>query len=219
MYLCTHQLCTYEYPHVSYSIIAGLTYIIYLFSISWVLFNVILIFLNEQESFSTPKKYSNTDARQTRLTYVILKFSAGDLLLLSTVESNHFRTMMNKADPHYQVPSWKHLTSKLLPAKITNVQHDLISRLKKADVCATTYLWSSRQMGSYYGVSGNFIVDWVLEYVMLACTRFFVWLCQWSCVLFHSGWWNTRSMTHSKQPQFWIRDSSCTGATSLKAKF
>ena len=80
---------------------------------------------------------------------------------------------MDKADPRYQVPSRKHLTSKLLPAKITKTQADLMARLKKADkVCATIDLWSSRQMRSYFGVTGHFIVDWALESVMLGCIRF-----------------------------------------------
>ena len=80
---------------------------------------------------------------------------------------------MDKADPRHQVPSLKHLTSKLLPAKITKTQAHLMARLKKADkVCATIDLWSSRQMRSYFGVTGHFIVDWALESVMLGCIRF-----------------------------------------------
>jgi len=70
--------------------------------------------------------------------------------------------MMNKADPQYHVPSRKHLTSKLILAKIPKTQQDLFLTIQKADkVCATIDLWSTKQMCSYFGVAGHFIVDWV----------------------------------------------------------
>ena len=122
---------------------------------------------------TTPKKYNPSDPRQIELTDTLVSFVAGDLLPLSLVESKRFRKLMDKADPRYQLPSRKHLTSKLLPAKITKTQADLMARLKKADkVCATIDLWSSMQMRSYFGVTGHFIVDWALESVMLGCIRF-----------------------------------------------
>ena len=78
------------------------------------------------------------------------------------------------ADPRYQVPSRKHLTTKIIPAKISALRIDLMCMLSKAHskICVTIDLWSSRQMRSYYGVTGHFITDWTLYSVMLACTRF-----------------------------------------------
>ena len=117
-------------------------------------------------------KYKQSDKHQADITDAVVTYIAGDLLSLSTVESSRFRAMI---DPRYQVPSRKHLTSKLLPLKTSDVQKDLrlIARLKQADkICATIDLWSSRQMRSYYGVTGHFILDWTLHSVMLACSRF-----------------------------------------------
>ena len=39
-------------------------------------------------------------------------------------------------------------------------------------VCLTVDIWSSRQMRGFLGITGHYIVDWTLKYVMLACKRF-----------------------------------------------
>ena len=126
-------------------------------------------------SLVTPtKKYNASDPRQFSMTDSVVNRIAGDLLPLSTVDSPHFKSMMAMAGPRYQVPSRKHLTTKIIPAKISALRIDLMCMLSKADskICVTIDLWSSRQMRSYYGVTGHFITDWTLYSVMLACTRF-----------------------------------------------
>ena len=80
---------------------------------------------------------------------------------------------MGLCEPHYQVPSRKHFTSKLLYEKSVKVKNDLTHQLKMAqDICVTIDLWSNRQMKSFIGITGHYILDWTLKSVMLACKHF-----------------------------------------------
>ena len=46
-------------------------------------------------------------------------------------------------------------------------------QLRKTNkVCAMIDIWSSRQMWSYFSITGHFIVDWELQSVMLVCMWF-----------------------------------------------
>ena len=70
-------------------------------------------------------------------------YIAGDLLPLSTVDSDNFKYLMERAEPRYQLPSRTFLTSKLLHEKSTEVKNNLKSQLKKAPcICLTIDLWS-----------------------------------------------------------------------------
>ena len=100
-------------------------------------------------------------------------FIAGDLIPLSIVESENFKNLIETADPQYQLPSRKHLSSKLLHDKSTEVQNDLKRQLQKAEsVCLTIDLWSSRQMRGFLGITGHFILDWTMKSVMICFKRF-----------------------------------------------
>ncbi|CAG2238821.1 unnamed protein product [Mytilus edulis] len=97
----------------------------------------------------------------------------GDLLPLSIVESEEFKNLMEKADTKYQVPSRKHLSSKLLHEKSVEIKNNLVNTLKRAEsVCLTIDLWSSRQMRGFLGITGHFILDWAMKSVMICCKRF-----------------------------------------------
>ncbi len=116
---------------------------------------------------------SRRTAPMTQLRNSLALFIAGGLLPLSTADSPRFRSLMFQADPRFQVPSRKHLASTLLPHKLSQLQDDLLRRMKQADrICTTLDLWSSRQMRSYLGITGHFILDWSLYSVMLSCSRF-----------------------------------------------
>ena len=119
------------------------------------------------------QKYPTNDHRQTTITDSLVLFVAGDLLPLSVVESKYFRNLMEKANSKYQVPSRKHLTSKLIHEKVSNLKESIISELKSVtNVCLTLDLWSNRQMRAFLGITGHYITEWQLKSVMLACSRF-----------------------------------------------
>ena len=80
---------------------------------------------------------------------------------------------MSALDQRYQVPSRKHLVNTLLQEEATRVHSDVMQQLSCAEsVCVTLDIWSSRQMRSYLGITGHFLVDWSMKSVVLACKRF-----------------------------------------------
>lgn len=118
-------------------------------------------------------KFSKTDCRQKEITDALLLHIAGDMAPLSVVESPYFRNLMNKAEPRYQIPSRKQLSNKLLHEKSTEIQYIVKEQLAKAEsVCLTVDLWSNRQMKGFLGITGHFIIDWMLKSVMICCKRF-----------------------------------------------
>lgn len=137
---------------------------------------------NEKKTSEQPKlttlikgnsKYRSSDPRQLQITDAIVMFIAGDLLPLSTVESDNFKNLMTIADPKYQLPSRKHFTSKLLHEKSSEKRENIKAVLKKAEsVCLTIDLWSSRQMRGFLGITGHFILDWAMKSVMICCKIF-----------------------------------------------
>ncbi len=89
------------------------------------------------------------------------------------VDSEEFRSYTAKLNPSYQIPSRKHLTTKLLSEKSAKIKEDLQHQLCAAQgICLTIDLWSSRQMRGFIGVSGHFILNWALKSTMIACKRF-----------------------------------------------
>ena len=103
----------------------------------------------------------------------IMTGKAGNLLPLSLVESPAFKNLIEELDPKYTLPSRKHLSSQLLPAKaklVTNLMKDELKRVQA--ICITIDIWSSRQMRSFTGITGHYILDWCMKSVMLACKRF-----------------------------------------------
>ncbi len=117
------------------------------------------------------KKYSPTDLRQQ--TNALLLYIANDLVPFSAVDSAYFKGLLESADPRYQMPCRKTLTSKLLQEKCAEIRSDTIKQLKLAQaVCVTLDIWSSRQMRSYLGITSHCILNWTMQGVMLACKRF-----------------------------------------------
>lgn len=122
---------------------------------------------------SNPKKYASNDYQQVQITDALVSFIAVNLLPLSIVESSHFHDLMNASNLKYQVSTRKTLSTKLLPSKKSKIQGRVQNSKQKAEsVCVTVDLWSNRQMRSYFGMAAHFIMDWSMQSVMLACSRF-----------------------------------------------
>ena len=72
-----------------------------------------------------------------------------------------------------QIPSRKHLTTKIISDKFQSVHNDVRSRLQHPDsVCITLDLWTNRQMRSYIGITCHFIENYTLKSALLACKHF-----------------------------------------------
>lgn len=106
----------------------------------------------------------------------LLIFVAGDLLPLSIVESKHFLKLIHDLDPKFQVPSRKHLSTKLLQEKAREIQTLLKEQLNKAEqICLTIGLWSNRSIKGFLGITAHFILGWELKSAINACRRFKGW--------------------------------------------
>ncbi|XP_071166549.1 zinc finger BED domain-containing protein 4-like [Mytilus edulis] len=118
-------------------------------------------------------KYSANDASQMQITDALVSFVAGNLTPLSVVESPEFKTFVESLNPKYQLPSRKHLSTKLLHQKASNIQSNIKEKLLSAEsVCLTIDLWSNRQMKGFLGITGHFILDWCMKSIMVSCKRF-----------------------------------------------
>jgi len=69
-----------------------------------------------------------------------VKTITGDLLPLSFVESENFRSLMQMTEPRYTMPSRKHLTITLIPNKVKEV--DSILRAQPTDEGVYWDYWS-----------------------------------------------------------------------------
>ena len=107
------------------------------------------------------------------VTDALVEFVAVDLMPLSVVDSDCFKTLLNTLDPMYQLPIRKHLSTKLLKKKYDHTKTQLLSQLRGTDnINLTLDLWSNKQMRSYLGITGHFISEsWTFEAVMLGCNR------------------------------------------------
>lgn len=122
---------------------------------------------------TAPRKYSMQDRRQQKLNDVLVMFISCDLIPFSVVDSPYFRSLLQTANPCYQVPTRKYLVNTLLQEKYNEVRDKVNVALQNAQwVSVTLDIWSNHQMRSYLGITGHFIDDWKLENVVLACKRF-----------------------------------------------
>ena len=97
------------------------------------------------------------------------------MLPLSQVESSAFQTFVKSLDSRYQLPSRKHLSTKLMTKKRKAIDNTLKQLLEKIPcVSLTLDLWTNRLTKGYLGTTCHFIDDdWSLQSVMLRWNRFY----------------------------------------------
>ena len=107
---------------------------------------------------------------QKEVTSALIQFIGGDLLPFSTVESLYFKNFVEKLDSKFQIPSRKHLSSKLIDEKAQVIRTMLFESLKSADyICLTVDLWSNRAMKGFLGITAHFLLNWEMKSAMIAC--------------------------------------------------
>ena len=118
-------------------------------------------------------KWKPSDQRQKQLENAIASMISHDLLPMRFLDSKKFQTVMEIAEPHFTMPNRKKLRSSLLPTICADVETKLKVQLNQAqDICITVDLWSSRDMRSFLGMTGHFILDYTLHSIMISCSRF-----------------------------------------------
>lgn len=64
------------------------------------------------------------------------------------------------------------MSTKHLDKVYAETEHKLKDKLTSVEsVGLTVYLWSTRQVRGFFGVTGHFILNWKLESVMIVCKR------------------------------------------------
>ncbi|XP_053385865.1 zinc finger BED domain-containing protein 4-like [Mercenaria mercenaria] len=118
-------------------------------------------------------KYNHSDPKQKESMNALVNFIAGDLLPLSTVDSQYFKCFVASLDPKFQVPSRRHLSSKVIHEKARLISNTVKSQQKRAEnICLTIDLWSNRSMKGFLGITAHYILDWEMKSAMMACKRF-----------------------------------------------
>lgn len=122
---------------------------------------------------STPVLWKATDPKQIEMTDYLVKYICNSLKPLCEVENPYFCALMKKAQPAYNIPSRKYLSTKILPAKTSKLHIYICKRVSKIQtICLTVDIWTNRTMRAYIGITGHFTEDFQLQSVMLACRRF-----------------------------------------------
>ncbi|KAJ8273908.1 hypothetical protein GJAV_G00106820 [Gymnothorax javanicus] len=126
------------------------------------------------DTFTTGSdKWKSSDPHQKQLEKAIASMIAHDLLPLRFVNSKKFRAVMHLAEPRFSVPERKKLSSLVLSAVCSDVETKLKLQMHQAqDLCLTVDIWSSRDMRSFLGITGHFILDHTLHSIMVSCLRF-----------------------------------------------
>ena len=79
------------------------------------------------------KKYPQDSTRQKALEDAVVDMFSENVLALQTVESKSFKSLMHTADPQFQVPSRKHLSKSLLPARHESKKAKIKDRLQQVE--------------------------------------------------------------------------------------
>ena len=126
------------------------------------------------ESFTTNfTKWKLSDPRQKQLEGAIASMVAHDLLPLRFVDSEKFQAVMQMAEPRFAMPTRRRLRTSVLSTVSADVETKLKLEMQQAqDICLTVDLWSSRDMRSFLGITGHFILDYTLQSIMISCSRF-----------------------------------------------
>ena len=119
------------------------------------------------------KKYEANNHHQVTITRNLLDYLVQDMRPMSTLDSPHFKRLLESLNPRYQLPSRKHATTALLDEQFSITYERVTNQL--LNVCTlsvTVDLWSNRQMKAYIGITGHYVSDnWQSKSVMLACKR------------------------------------------------
>ncbi len=97
----------------------------------------------------------------------ITEMIAKDMLLISFVEGEGFRTLMEFEEPEFTVPSRKTIAARLEKLFDDNVR-ELRSQLASVGkIALTTHSWTALTTESYIMITCHYIVDWEIHSAVL----------------------------------------------------
>ena len=106
------------------------------------------------------KKYEANNHHQVTITRNLLDYLVQDMRPMSTLDSPHFKRLLESLNPRYQLPSQKHATTALLDEQFS-ITYELVTNqlLNVRTLSVTVDLWSNRQMKAYIGITGHYVFD------------------------------------------------------------
>ena len=104
-------------------------------------------------SLQRTSSYSQTSTKAKHLDELVLKYIVKDIKPVSTVDSKHFRNLVNGLDPKYDMPRQTYFSSKL--AKIYDINAKSLKDVmcKQVKVALTGDFWTSAMCQSYLTVT------------------------------------------------------------------
>ena len=123
------------------------------------------------ETWNKQKLLSSDSREHKELTKSVACCLARDMLPLSTVDKPGFRTMLQRFNPRYQLPSRKHFTKVAIPRLVSEVRGKIECQIASRELdyfSATTDLWTSISEDPYITLTCHFIDrSWELKSLCL----------------------------------------------------
>ena len=123
------------------------------------------------ETWNKHKLLSSDSREHKELTTSVACCLARDMLPLSTVDKPGFRTMLQKFNPRYQLPTCKHFTKVAIPRLVLEVRSNIECQIASRELeyfSATTDLWTSASGDPYITLTCHFIDhSWELKSLCL----------------------------------------------------
>ncbi|XP_023216338.1 zinc finger BED domain-containing protein 1-like isoform X1 [Centruroides sculpturatus] len=118
-------------------------------------------------------KYKKSDPRQCRLTDGLIHYLCRGMHSLHTIEESAFIDFVTLLDPKFSIPSYKELTTDLIPALHEVIKNNIILELKKVEnVCIALDFWNISS-SNYLSVTCHFInEEWILKNYLLETVQF-----------------------------------------------
>ena len=118
-----------------------------------------------KETLSSTKKLASDSAHAVVVMKSLAEFIAKDMQPITTVEGAGFCHFMSVVEPHYVVPSRKHISGVLRCLYDEVKERVVVGELDTATVVTlTTDFWTSAATDSYLGITAHFITaSWQLE--------------------------------------------------------
>ena len=99
-----------------------------------------------KDLFEARTKLSSSSREHKKLTKSVTYFLAKDMLPAYTIEKSGFKQMLNKFNPHYDVPSHNHFSRVAIPALYSEVKSEIQQKINDQQFvyyAGTTDLWLS----------------------------------------------------------------------------
>ena len=121
--------------------------------------------LTIETSFEKGRMYAKDSREHKLLTRSVTECLAKDMLPMHTVDKCGFRSMLEKFNPRYELPSRSHFSRTAIPSLYCEVRDKVTRDLSSVEsFSATTDLWSSPAMEPFLSYTVHYVnAEWELK--------------------------------------------------------